>query len=614
MKNFQTIIISIIVLVLTAASLPGADKSNQSVKIDINSDFISYDNTKAVVISSGNVGVLYKNIKLNADSLTYNRNSGKIKAFGNISFETENYSLNSKSIIYNIFSSTGRVFAAKVAAEPLYIYADEIEIRSKTVFFIPQGDITTCNHQPPHYKFSGKNILVDTESKFRIVNMLMTVRGVPAFYSPYYSKTIGPKKSKFDMELGESDREGYFVKTKYSYPFTQNSRTYMGVDYMNRRGIGLKAGHGYSSSGGKLDLDWYYVNEKETLSDTQDEKYTRNSKLNLSGWQKINEVLRIRGNAEYVDDRTFNYNYVRDEGVEYYQQQLNTQASLEYSRAVYFASVFIDKEEEWADGGYRVKRYILPGLRLRLFPVGLPLNSNFSADSRYHNRYMTAKENWQPYFDWKTKIVTTHRNDFTKNYFLTVTPGFGYSGDYIRYSADDDILTHYISLFAGVKQGFFNNLFFDSDYQWKREAAKPYTIVISKLDQKATYRPFKPLTLSTRSSYDFRKDILYRFGAFTIIPGLQFYSEKSSVKRWDYKFDRFVRKSLTVKWDMHCWESNLRFIQIGDEYEFWLLFNIIAFPDTKTGLYGNILTNDKGEITETDYRFHRESSLTKKEV
>ncbi len=668
-RKYKSIIIAAYFLFLYSASALSAGLSAGTVRIDINSDFISYDNTKDLLTSSGNVRVLYKNIKLRADRLTYNRNNGEINASGNISFKTDNYSLLSEKIRYNIFSSTGRVFTAKVTAEPLYIYADEIEIRSKTVFFIPRGDLTTCDHSPPHYKFTGKNILVDTESKFRIFNMFMTIRGIPALYSPYYFKTIGPKKSRTDIDVGKSNREGYFVKSKISYPFSQNSRSYIGVDYMSIIGLGLKAGHNYSTARGKLNLGWYYVNEKESLSEARDDKYRKNNKFNLIGWQRIKENFRIRGKAEYVDDREFNYHYIHQVGQEYYQQKVYMQAALEYSKSVYFASLSMDKEEEWENGKYRIKRYILPGLRLRVLPVKLPFNSNFSVNTRYQNKYIRAKENWQPYFNWNTKIVTSHRKDFTKQYFVTLSPDAGY---YIRYSADSGVFTHYVSLFTGMRQGLYNKLFFDSDYQWKQEAGKPYKIVTSKLDQKITYRPLRPLRLTTRSSYDFcrenihsvgeffstvnlklkdfnlfirnrydyydkrNKDWLFeigimnyfkstvkynylnplrleiaaelkrRIGAFTIESGLQFYSQRSSVKKWDYKFDRFIQKSLNITWDMHCWESNLRFINRGDEYEFWVLFNISAFPETKAGLYGDIISNEEGQIMDTDYRFHRE--------
>jgi hypothetical protein len=229
-----------------------------------------------------------------------------------------------------------------------------------------------------------------------------------------------------------------------------------------------------------------------------------------------------------------------------------------------------------------------------------------------------------------------------------------------------------MSLFSGLRQGIYDKVFLESDYQWKREIGSPYRIAESKLNQRVTYRPYRSLTLMGRSSYDFRKDIKYpvgdffstltldlpeyyffvrnrydyhksrtkdwlfelevkrnftatvkydylhplrlelgatltaRLGVFEFTPGARAYLKKSAEKRWDYSFDRVIEKSLTVKWDMHCWESSLQFRNRGDEYEFWVLFNISAFPETRSGLYGDIITDGSGDIIETDYRFHRE--------
>ncbi|MEA3506103.1 MAG: hypothetical protein U9R36_01195, partial [Elusimicrobiota bacterium] len=515
-----------------------------------------------------------------------------------------------------------------------------------------------------------KNILIDTESKFRIFSMVLFIRGIPTFFAPYYSKSLGPEKIEFDLDLGESTREGYFAKTRLAYPFTENSKTYIGIDYMTIMGIGLKAGHAYSSPGGELDLDWYYVNETKS-STSGEESYDKKHNLSLDGWQQVSQNLRIRGKTEYTDDRMFRYRYDRQEGFEYMQQELDTRAGLEYSKSVYYGSVFVDKSESWDMDGYRFDRYIMPGLKLRIFPVGLPLNSSISADSQYQNRYMTARENWQPYFDWNIRLVTSHRLDISRPYHITLSPGIDYSGDYVRYSKSDDTLTHYMSLFSGLRQGIYDKVFLESDYQWKREIGPPYRIAESKLSQRVTYRPYTPVTLMSRSSYDFRKDIKYPvgdffstltldlpvyyffvrnrydyhnsrtkdwlfelevkenfnstvkydylhplrlelgatltacMGAFEFTPGARAYLEKSAVKSWDYSFDRVIEKSLTVKWDMHCWESSLQFRNRGDEYEFWVLFNISAFPETKSGLYGDIITDGSGNIIGTDYRFHR---------
>ena len=216
-------------------------------------------------------------------------------------------------------------------------------------------------------------------------------------------------------------------------------------------------------------------------------------------------------------------------------------------------------------------------------------------------------------------------------------------------------------MYLKTQHGLMRKLFLDADYKWRRSLEYPYSITQSDIVYKVSYRPYAGLYLYTKSSYDFRdgakepvgdffsqlrmnykmymlyvrnrydyhadkiREWLYeldinrfsetrvkynylyparleigqRFNIrrfpFTITLGTRLYISK---KGGLYGFDDFIEKSFSVNYNMHCWDSEVRFISRGDETVFWILFNISAFPETKVGMYGNLKYDD--------YRYHKE--------
>ncbi|MGM0441690.1 MAG: hypothetical protein ACQEQC_04635 [Elusimicrobiota bacterium] len=641
-------------------------KSTETSVVDIYAGTMRYDRKEDTVTARDSVKMEFGNLVLTCDEGTYRRKKNLVRAEGNIKFDTPNYHVEADSLEYHIAGSTGVIYNTTLTSKPLYIYADLIKIVSEDEFLIPRGGITTCDHQPPHYQFTGTDMRVKLDSSFSAYNAILRFGSVPAFYYPYYKQNLGPEKGGFDLDLGRSNSEGYYAKAKLSYPFSENSRTHIGLDLMTEKGIGFTGGHTYNTDRGTLDLDATYIRdifkekaiEEELDMDIDDDEFI----LNLRGWQEIYDNLSVRYRSDYTSSRDYNYLYRVFSEEEYHQQELFYRMGLEYSNSNYLASVYGTREEQWINEQYEITEIASPGAKLKLYPVRLG-SFNFSSEFNYKNRYVTDNRTMQPYFTWDNSLETSYRVDPAGFYYFSFSPGVGYDGYYKRNKLNDDYLKHQGKFFTGFNQGFFKKLFLNTDYSFKKNIQPPYDITENTVRGRIMLRPYSFLRLSSQSRYNFKSqspgnslnelnlnispidfnirnrfdyersknlewlfDVNYkntlgtrvkyihsyskrlevenslRFaaGSFNIFGGITYDLEKMSNGKF-YKFSEFTEKQLTLNWDMHCWESEYKVIKRGKDIQFWILFNIEAFPDDKAGLFGKVDKED-----ETDVRFHRE--------
>jgi hypothetical protein len=417
----------------------------------------------------------------------------------------------------------------------------------------------------------------------------------------------------------------------------------MGLDFMQKRGVGFKGGHTYRTGRGYSKLDLYYV--RDTSS------YIDEGRIYARGWQEINEEITIRYRTEYISDFQFNYLYDRRTGTyEYKERELYYQLGLEYAQPRYLASFYVDRKESWGDNNsYNLDNYILPGVKFQLYPLYMSGKLRFRGNIHYYNEYFDINDEWKSVVSWNTKIDRTYRLNMGSSYYMTLVPGVGYDGTY------RDKLKRYYSMTLNMQQGFYRMFFIDADYLWKREMESSYTITENIVKYDVTYSPNSRFSLSSESSYDFRETVdkpvgnflnkmKYRYAwySFFIRNRYDYYSQKSQewlfetdIKNFSetrvkynhnfpsrleinqrfnfllykldvslgsrvyiekykefYKYDDSIENSISVKFNLHCWDAETKLLKRGDETEFWLLFNIAALKQPRVGVYSNVKEKD----------------------
>ncbi len=628
--------------------------------VQITADEIEYAREDEIINARGNVIIIYRDMVMTADRMSYSRDKAMVEAYGNIFFERDFFFVWSSSMIYNIETSTGRVFAARVVSKeilgeeneistpPLIIEDESLELRGDDEFFIPRGKITTCDDDTPHYYFKGSSIYVKLEDRFSLRNALFVIRGVPVFYYPYYWRNLGEQKLIWHLDIGSSKIKGTFVRAGASYPFTENSRTGLGLEIMQRGGPGIYASHKYTTESGRTDFDVYYLAET----------HSRQGRVQAAGRQNLDDRLTLRYRGRYSSVRMIEQDYFREE--RYGVDSLYWLGGLDYAGAGYALSAYFDREDRWGldRESYRLYRQTLPGFSGRIYPFNAGRRIIVQGSANYRRSYDRITDAHYSYVNWDSNLRRNFRLNMGRGTYASFSPGAGYDGSYAR-----EETKHYGSVFTENRFVYRGFITFDTNYRYRAEMGYYDDPGTSLLGWRLTLRPWRPFRMTTRSSYDFIADkkpvgdfiseaeyirglmsiylrnrydyydrytkqwigelslggfsrttvrydrpdhaadpkvldvdqqLRFNMGPFDLIPALRFKTKDY------YNFDEFTEQRLDILWDMHCWESRIRFRQRGDESEVWLLFNIKVFGENRIGLYGNFAPDIM------DLRYHNE--------
>ena len=110
------------------------------------------------------------------------------------------------------------------------------------------GGITSCDLLRPHYEIDGENIIVRPGKRAIFRKARIKLFGRTILKVPYLSIPLDDRSYNNTPEVGESQQEGYFIKTRFGVPLPGDTDLYSRLDYMSKLGVGIGA-------------DWLYKNQ-----------------------------------------------------------------------------------------------------------------------------------------------------------------------------------------------------------------------------------------------------------------------------------------------------------------------------------------------------------------
>ncbi|MEW6025714.1 MAG: hypothetical protein AB1599_00255 [Planctomycetota bacterium] len=219
----------------------------------------------------------------------------EVYAEGNVKVISENDLLSADRFYYNFYNDTGILINLEIRTSAkgrdgqelsLVVRANIAYQTDKNTIIARNASVTSCPHGQPHYYFWAHQIsFVRDESGKHVTtyHLVPHIIGIPVFYIPYYSKTLGEDSiirgvrfstsnrlgKSTDVKLGMNlakyvrdekgeiakDRDGYY-KTKLWGDLTLDEHIY------EKRGLASEA---------QLEYDWgkyegfvkgYYINDK----------------------------------------------------------------------------------------------------------------------------------------------------------------------------------------------------------------------------------------------------------------------------------------------------------------------------------------------------------------
>ncbi|UCH12538.1 MAG: LPS-assembly protein LptD [Candidatus Omnitrophota bacterium] len=263
--HFLTGVLLISVLLISAA-VSLAEEIDEPIVC--NGDEIEYFEKEKKVVGTGNIVITYKDTTLTCDKVTVWADTKDAKAEGNVRIVQGNDFFTGETMTYNLEKETGTVVNFTGYTEPWYSRGKSAERTGPDEFIVHHGYITSCDlekeNRPPHYRISGRKVLIYPDVKVVIRDATVWVGPVPVLWIPVYAHPLDDDRPHVTIIPGKNDEWGMFTLTAWRYNLDPNHKGYVHMDYRERKDFGYGFDHVYDTNIiGKGILKTYYMHERD---------------------------------------------------------------------------------------------------------------------------------------------------------------------------------------------------------------------------------------------------------------------------------------------------------------------------------------------------------------
>ncbi|MBI2495935.1 MAG: hypothetical protein HYW10_05170, partial [Candidatus Omnitrophica bacterium] len=191
-----------------AAPPPGA--------VQINARQMNVSSNQNIAVAEGEVEVLFENAILTCDHLTLFTDTKDVYAEGRVRLQEGSQVFRGEMAHYNFNTKKGRFLQGTLSSPPWHEHGRSVEHLAEGVFQVTPGYLTSCELEPPHFKFFGRRAVVFADDKLaRAGHFTMFVEQFPLFYLPWM--TVADRQSPFFIVPGKNKQWETFALMGYRY-------------------------------------------------------------------------------------------------------------------------------------------------------------------------------------------------------------------------------------------------------------------------------------------------------------------------------------------------------------------------------------------------------------
>ena len=290
----------------------------------LESDQLTFDNDRSVVVATGNVQIAYGESTLVADRVEYNQQSGRLIAAGNVEIlEPNGNRIFAEEIDITDDFRDGFISALNIATpDNTRIAAESAERRDGEVTTFNNGVYTACKackdnpQKPPFWSIRAAKVVINEATRtIDYEEPTFEFFGKPVFKLAHFSHADPAIKRKSGFliprirdneELGISYRQGYFFNLAPNYDLTVYGT------YYSRQGFLGEAEWRHRTENGEYSISYAGIDQQEpeafrsnNLDATVDDRHA----LITKGRFDINSRWKVGWDALFQTDANFARTY-----------------------------------------------------------------------------------------------------------------------------------------------------------------------------------------------------------------------------------------------------------------------------------------------------------------
>ncbi|MBK8574935.1 MAG: LPS-assembly protein LptD [Elusimicrobia bacterium] len=383
-----------------------------------------------VVVAQGHSVLISSGTRLEADELTLFQSSREAVARGHIFLQDQELSILAENLQYNWDDSTGEFENIFIQQGLWRTWGRRLVRLSPTHYRIERAAFTSCELNPPHYHFRGGTANFWVRHRMSAVHLRSAAEKTPFLYTPYYTRSLKDNSWTFTVRPGNSERNGYFAKSVFTYPVTPHSQAKLLWDYYSLAGNGFGAEYTYSTTTVRGSVSYYRIEDKIDDRKRWDLRYAH--------WQQLAPRWQVQSHVAMQSDQDVNNIFLGDD---YQRARQLGESDLAFTRngSWYTSRIFVqhDRALDSVNSRYVTSLTILPQLGFQSSALRLgKSNAYFNFGGNFRNEYDRPEANppntdpivpgldhYRQYADGAAAL--TWRLPLTKN--LSLEPGVGLS-------------------------------------------------------------------------------------------------------------------------------------------------------------------------------------------
>jgi len=223
--------------------------------IEITADQIQYLKDSDFYIADGSVNVIQGTAHLTADHLTLDHGTGQIKATGHAVLRDGDNVISGDQLDYDLNTKYGTAVPGQlfIKKENYHVDAAKMDKVGEDQYELKAWALTGCDTnegEAPLWHFRGQTARVDVGHYLVARNVVLYVKDVPVFYTPYMILPVNTDRQSgfLPPRFGYSSTDGLIVKPEFYWAISPSQDATILLDYRSIRGTGLGLDYRYKLS------------------------------------------------------------------------------------------------------------------------------------------------------------------------------------------------------------------------------------------------------------------------------------------------------------------------------------------------------------------------------